>query len=83
LATVVDDPVARCARPAPPRPGEADVITGRAEPESLNDNPLKRNSDGAAGDLTIVRLAAAAPPRRPEHVEQVGRHRAAQARARV
>jgi hypothetical protein len=41
-------------------------------PESANNNPLKRN--GAAGDLTIVRVrpAAAAPPRRPE---QVGRHR--------
>jgi transposase len=35
---------------------------------------------GAAGDLTIVRPAAAAPPRRPE---QVGRHRAAQPRARA
>jgi hypothetical protein len=39
--------------------------------------------DGAAGDLTIVRPAAAAPPRRPEQVEQVGRHRAAQPRARA
>jgi len=38
---------------------------------------------GAAGDLTIVRPAAAAPPRRPEQVEQVGRHRAAQPRARA
>src|ERR1700686_538312 len=31
--------------------------------------------DGAAGDLAIVRPAAAAPPRRPEPVEQ---HRAAE-----
>jgi hypothetical protein len=48
-------------------------------PESANNNPLKRN--GAAGDLTIVRPAAAAPPRRPE---QVGRRRPPNlARARV
>src|SRR6202162_171796 len=51
-------------------------------PESANNNPLKRTGDGAAGDLTIVRPAAAAPPRRPEQVEQVGRHRAAQPLAR-
>jgi hypothetical protein len=44
---------------------------------------LKRTGDGAAGDLTIVRPAAAAPPRRPEQVEQVGRHRAAEPRARA
>jgi hypothetical protein len=30
-----------------------------------------------------VRPAAAEPPRRPEQVEQVGRHRAAQPRARA
>jgi len=35
--------------------------------------------DGAAGDLTSVRPAAAAPPRRPEQVEQ---HRAAEAKIR-
>ena len=33
-------------------------------PESANNNPLKRT--GTPGDLTIVRPAAAAPPRRPE-----------------
>jgi len=38
------------------------------------------NLDGAAVDLTIVRPAAAAPPRRLEPVEQ---HRAAQPRARA
>jgi hypothetical protein len=51
---------------------EVDVIIGRhhrPEPESANNNPLKRNGDGAAGDITIVRPAAAAPPRRPEQVE--------------
>src|SRR5580704_2178689 len=48
--------------------------------ESANNNPLKRTGDGAAGDLTIVRPAAAAPPRRPE---QVDRHRAAQPLARA
>jgi hypothetical protein len=47
-------------------------------PNLANNNPLKRN--GAAGDLTIVRPAAAAPPRRPE---QVGRHRTAQPLARA
>ncbi len=71
LAIVVDDPVPRCARPgaatiaaAParrsrrhhhhrsPRPPE---LHRRPEPESANNNPLKRNGDGAAGDLTIVR----------------------------
>ena len=31
-------------------------------------NPLKRTGAGAAGDLTIVRPAAAAPPGRPEQV---------------
>jgi hypothetical protein len=49
----------------------------------VNNNPLKRNGDGAAGDLTIVRPAAAAPPRRPEQVEQLGRHHAAQPFARA
>ena len=46
--------------------------------------PRKRTGDGAAGDgdRTIVRPAAAAPPRRLERVEPVGRHRAAQPRAR-
>ena len=59
--SVVDDPVAGCARPAPrtiaaARPGEADVIViigrpdrpelhRRPEPESANNNPLKRNGD--------------------------------------
>ena len=46
----------------------------RPEPESANNNLLKRNGDGVAGDLTLVRPAAAASPRRPEQVEQ---HRAA------
>ena len=32
------------------------------------------------GDLTIVRPAAAAPPRRPEQVEQIRRHRPLRAR---
>jgi hypothetical protein len=35
--------------------------------KSANNNSLKRKGDGAAGDLIIVRPAAAAPPRRPEH----------------
>jgi hypothetical protein len=85
LAIVVDEPVPRCARPcaaASARPGEADVIIiiiGRPEPESANNNSLKRKGAGTAGDLTIVRPAAAAPPRRPEQVEQ---HRAAEAKMR-
>jgi hypothetical protein len=43
---------------APPRPFE---LHRCPEPESANNNPLKRTGDGAAGDLTIVRPAAAAP----------------------
>ena len=90
FAIVVDDPVGRAVAHRR-RPGEADIIiVGRADrpssivrPESANNNPLKRTGDGAAGDLTIVRPAAAAPPRRPEQVEQVGRHRAAQPLARA
>jgi hypothetical protein len=38
-------------------------------PESANNNPLKRN--GAASDLTIVRPAAAAPPRRLNQIERI------------
>ncbi len=40
----------------------------------------KTTGDGAAGDLSIIRPAAAAPPR---WIEQVEQHRAAQLRARV
>jgi hypothetical protein len=43
-------------------------------------NHEKGIGDGAAGDLTIVRPAAAAPTKPIEQVEQ---HRAAQPRARV
>ena len=90
LPSLIDRPRRSLPSP-PPRPGEADIIiVGRADrpssivrPESANNNPLKRTGDGAAGDLTIVRPAAAAPPRRPEQVEQVGRHRAAQPLARA
>jgi len=57
---------------APPRPFE---LHRCPEPESANNNPLKRTGDGAAGDLTIVRPAAAAP------AQAVGQHRAAQPRA--
>ena len=39
----------------------------------------RTKSAGAAGDLIIVRPAAAAPPSRPEQVEQ---HRAAEAKIR-
>jgi len=71
LAIVVDDPVPRCARPAPapsppPRPGEADVIIGRtarapSSPRICEQQSAKKRN-GAAGDLTIVRPAAAAQP---------------------
>jgi hypothetical protein len=59
-------------RPDPAKPMSSSVAPPELHrrPESANNNPLKRT--GAAGDLTIVRPAAAAPPRRPE---QVGRHR--------
>ena len=55
-------------------------------PESIaNNNPLKRSGDGAAGDLTIARPAAAAPPRRPEQVglRQSSLESARASRARV
>jgi hypothetical protein len=83
LAIVVDDPVGRAApAPAPPpRAGEAGVIViiGRPDrPSSVvapNRNlpttiKLKKKWRRAAADLTIVRPVAAAPPRRPEQVEQ-------------
>ena len=85
LAIVVDDRLARCARRAadltfaPPRPGEARHQRHR---RSRPDRPssivapirilLKRKiGDGAAVDLTIVRPAAAAPPRRLAQVELI------------
>jgi len=73
--SVVDDPVARCARP--PAPHHHLV---RPEPEYHE----KGIGDGAAGDLTIEswRPAAAAPARPIEQVEQIRLHRAAQPRAR-
>src|SRR5665811_668859 len=60
-----DDPV------APPRPQQ------RPHRRSLRSPELQRRPEpeyhqkgiGAAGDITIVRPAAAAPPRRPEQVE--------------
>ena len=74
--SVVDDPVAGCARsapaPSPPRPGEADVSIGadRRAPasaaESANNNSAKKNCRR--------RPAAAAPPSRPV---QVGRRQSA------
>jgi hypothetical protein len=76
----------KCRRESTPEPSSSVAPITRAPssaPESANNNPLKRTGDGAAGDLTIVRPAAAAPPRRPEQVEQVGRHRAAQPLARA
>ena len=89
LPIVVDDPVGRAPRRHHRRrpPGEANVIIiiGRPDrPSSIvapnRNNPLKRNGDGAAGDLTIVRPAAAAPPRRPEQVESASRRPASRAR---
>jgi hypothetical protein len=50
------------------------------EPAIAPSSGLKRTGDGAAVDLTIVRPAAAAPPRRLEQVEQ---HRRPASRARV
>jgi hypothetical protein len=73
--SVVDDPVADCCPAAPARRPHhhhhlvrprSPELHRSPEPESANNNPLKRNGDGAAGDLTIVRPAVAAPPRRPE-----------------
>ena len=44
-----------------------------SRPPPRTGNHSNQIGDGAAGDLSIVRPAAAAPPRRPEPVEQ---HRA-------
>jgi len=58
-------------RPDPAKPMSSSVAPPELHrrPESANNNPLKGNG---AADLTIVRPAASAPPRRPE---LVGRHR--------
>ncbi len=64
-----DDPVAEPRRsPAPRRPHDRSPRT----PE-LHRSPETRFLDGAAVDLTIVRPAAAAPPRRLEQVEAASR----------
>jgi hypothetical protein len=54
-------------------------LTPSVAPPTRTGNHEKGIGDGAAGDLTIVRPAAAAPPSRPEQVEQ---HRAAEAKIR-
>ena len=74
--SVVDDPVARCARsapaPSPPRPGEADVSIG-ADPE-LQRLPPNLRTTNSAKKKCRRRPAAAAPPSRPV---QVGRRQSA------
>jgi hypothetical protein len=79
LAIVVDDPVPRCARPAPSpsppsRPGEADVIIGRTarapsspricEQQSAKKKWRRRRPHHRAA-------AAAAPPGRLNQIERV------------
>ena len=69
--SVVDDPVAPCARPAPapsppPRPGEADISIG-ADPE-LQRPPPKSANNNSAKKKCRRRPAAAAPPSRPVQV---------------
>ena len=62
--------VARCARPPPPRPGEA------FRPPELDRRPLRPEPDFAKWNRRR-RPHAAAPPRRLQQVEQVGRQHAA------
>ncbi len=57
---VVDDPV------APPRPQRRSL---RSSSSVAAKRPITKMESGAAGDITIVRPAAAAPPRRPAPVE--------------
>ena len=80
--SVVDDPVARCARsaPAPPSqlpPGEADSI-GRPDRPSSIDRPEPEITKMESATSTI----AAAPRRRPEQVGSVGIAPPSLARAR-
>jgi hypothetical protein len=86
LPSLIDRP-RRSRRTTPSRRGRHHHRRSRRPPElhrpPRTGNHKKGIGDGAAGDLTIVRPAAAAPPRRPEQVEQVGRHRAAQPLARA
>jgi hypothetical protein len=62
--SVVDDPLPRCARPAPPptidasSPDRLDRSSSIVAPNPATNNSTKTNGAGAAGDLTIV------PPRR-------------------
>jgi hypothetical protein len=83
LPSLIDRP-RRSRRTTPSRRGRHHHRRSRRPPElhrpPRTGNHEKGIGDGAAGDLTIVRPAAAAPPRRPE---QVGRHRAAQPLARA
>jgi len=53
---------------SPDAPASSVAPIARAPSSAPNRNITKKES-GAAGDITIVRPAAAAPPRRPEQVE--------------
>ena len=73
--SVVDDPLPRRARRRRHQRRHRSSSSDRHDrsssivaPNPATNNSTKTNGDGAAGDRTIVRPAAAAPTRRPEQV---------------
>ena len=65
----IDDPVPRCARPPPPRPGEADIIIVRHH-RSPRPPELHRRPDPESLKWNRRRRPAAAAP--PSRLERVG-----------
>ena len=58
-----------CRRPRSSTAAAPSVAPIARAPASAPNRNITEKESGAAGDLTIVRPAAAAPPRRPEQVE--------------
>ena len=59
----------RRRRPGSSTAAAASVAPIARAPASAPNRNITEKESGAAGDITIVRPAAAAPPRRPEQVE--------------
>ena len=85
LASLIGDPVARCARPPPPRPGDADSIMAGHRPGSIVAQNLrttitrKRNPPAASPSCRQqpMRVAAEPPMRRPAGANRSRRSSAA------